>query len=238
MKRAILVTFALVLAFAAVASGDLGTTRRVQGSRSNRSARPTKKRRRSILTGVEKMVKKDKLKQAGVRFSKAAAALEKAQKQLAAVPQPPEDSAKLGKWLSGIKGEVSLMKTIAAKFKAGNKGKGSSLVGQAEEQRRQRPTTWCSPSASTTARSTRRSSSRRRRMIKTQEKACSRWSSACCLGLAAVAVGRDRRKRGHDQNQVPRQHRPGEAAPHRTGAGRRPDGRQDQIDEPANRRRG
>jgi hypothetical protein len=81
-----------------------------------------------ILTGVEKLVRKDKLKQAGQRFSKAAKALEKAEKQLAAVPQPSADSAKLGKWLSGIKGEVSLMKTIAAKFKAGNKSKGSSLV--------------------------------------------------------------------------------------------------------------
>ena len=81
-----------------------------------------------ILTGVEKMVKQDKLKQAGARFTQAAAALEKAQKQLAAVPQPPEDSAKLGKWLAGIRSEVALMRRIAAKFKAGDKSKGSSLV--------------------------------------------------------------------------------------------------------------
>lgn len=81
-----------------------------------------------ILTGVEKMVRHDQLKQAGRRFTRAAAALEKAEKQLAAVPRPPEDTAKLGKWLAGITSEVSLMRRIAAKFKAGDKSKGSSLV--------------------------------------------------------------------------------------------------------------
>jgi hypothetical protein len=80
------------------------------------------------LTGVRKLVKEDKLKQASERFKKAAAALEKAQKQLAAVPAPPADEARVGKWLSDIKGEVSLMKTISTKFKTGDKGKASSLV--------------------------------------------------------------------------------------------------------------
>lgn len=80
------------------------------------------------LSGVKNLVKHDKLKQAGTAFSKAALALEKAQKQLAAVPQPPEDAAKLGKWLSEIKAEVTLMRQIASKFKAGNKSKGSSLA--------------------------------------------------------------------------------------------------------------
>jgi len=71
------------------------------------------------------------LKQAGQAFSKAAVELEKTQKKLAGVPQPPEDAAKLGKWLSEIKAEVALMKTIAANFnkntKAG-KSKATSLA--------------------------------------------------------------------------------------------------------------
>jgi hypothetical protein len=79
------------------------------------------------LKDVRNLVKHDKLKQAGENFTKAAAALEKAQKQLSAVQQPPADSAKLAQWLQGIKKEVSLMRTIAAKLKAGDKGKASSL---------------------------------------------------------------------------------------------------------------
>jgi hypothetical protein len=79
------------------------------------------------LRGVRGLVKDDKLKKAGENFSKAAAALEKAQKQLAAVEQPPADSAKLTKWLQGIEAEVALMRTIAAKLKAGKSGPASSL---------------------------------------------------------------------------------------------------------------
>jgi len=80
-----------------------------------------------FLKGVKKLVRKDKLKQAGTDFSKAANALEKAEKELAAVPQPTADEAKLGKWLKDIKGEVTLMRQIAKAFKSGNKAKGSSL---------------------------------------------------------------------------------------------------------------
>lgn len=81
-----------------------------------------------ILSGVKDMVKKDKLAQASQAFAKAATALEKAQKQLAAVAQPPADAAKLTKWISEIKGEVALMKTISTKFKQGNKSKATSLA--------------------------------------------------------------------------------------------------------------
>lgn len=81
-----------------------------------------------ILTGVTKLAKQDKLAQAGQAFAKAANALEKAQKQLAAVPQPSADAAKLTKWLSEIKAESALMRTIGKKFKAGDKAKATSLA--------------------------------------------------------------------------------------------------------------
>jgi hypothetical protein len=80
------------------------------------------------LSGVKSLVKQDKLKLAGTDFGKAASALEKAEKQLAAVPQPPADASKLNQWLSGIKGEVSLMRTVGKAFKAGQKGRGTSLA--------------------------------------------------------------------------------------------------------------
>jgi hypothetical protein len=81
-----------------------------------------------LLKGVKKLVKEDKLKQAGTAFKKAAAALEKAHKELSAVEKPAADTAKLTKWLSEIKAEVALMKTISAKFNAGNKSKATSLA--------------------------------------------------------------------------------------------------------------
>lgn len=81
-----------------------------------------------FLNGVKTLVRDDKLKQAGAAFTNAANALEKAEKQLAAVPKPAADEAKLGKWLADVKAEVSLMRRIAAKFKAGEKSKGASLT--------------------------------------------------------------------------------------------------------------
>jgi hypothetical protein len=79
------------------------------------------------LKGVRALVTKGRLKPAAERFTKAAAALERAQRQLAAVPQPPADADNLARWLAGIKGEVSLMRTIAAKLRHGERGKASSI---------------------------------------------------------------------------------------------------------------
>ncbi len=79
------------------------------------------------LKPVRGLVKADKLKQASTNFTKAAKALEETQKKLAAVPAPSDDATTITKWLSGIKGEVSLMKTIATKLKSGQKGSASSL---------------------------------------------------------------------------------------------------------------
>jgi hypothetical protein len=119
-------TLALLL-LTSVASADT-TERDAYKAQVEPICRANKSASDKYLTGVKTLVRKDKLKQAGVAFAKAATALEKAQKQLAAVPQPPADSAKLTKWLSEIKREVALMRAIGKKFKAGDKSKATSLA--------------------------------------------------------------------------------------------------------------
>jgi hypothetical protein len=74
-----------------------------------------------VLKGVKKNIQNGKLKLAGTQFAKGAAALKKAQKQLAAVPQPSADSARLTKWLGLIKTEVGLFEKVSTKLKAGDK---------------------------------------------------------------------------------------------------------------------
>jgi hypothetical protein len=81
-----------------------------------------------ILKGVRQEVQKGKLKPAGIKFAKAAAALEKAYAQLKAVPQPSADTAKLNKWLSYVKTEASLFESAANALKAGNETKAQSFV--------------------------------------------------------------------------------------------------------------
>jgi hypothetical protein len=73
-----------------------------------------------IFAGVQKEVMEGKLKTAAVRFTKAAA-LERTRRELAAVPQPAADKARLSKWLGYVKGEVGFFEATARKLKAGDK---------------------------------------------------------------------------------------------------------------------
>jgi hypothetical protein len=81
-----------------------------------------------ILKGVRAEVKADKLKPAARQFTKAAAALAKTRSQLAVVPRPPADTAKLSKWLGYVKTETSLFEATARKLKAGDKFRAESMV--------------------------------------------------------------------------------------------------------------
>jgi hypothetical protein len=125
LLRASAASIAALLVFAAVAMATDRPEYKAAVEPICKSNRQTSDR---ILKPVKSLVKKDKLKQASVAFAKAAAALEKARKKLAAVEQPPADAARLTKWLKEIKGEVALMKTISRKFKQGNKSKATSLA--------------------------------------------------------------------------------------------------------------
>jgi hypothetical protein len=83
-----------------------------------------------ILKPVKAQVKAGKLSQAAQRFSKAAAALKTTHAQLAAVPQPAADAAKLGTWLGYVKTEGDLFAAVAAKLKAGQKGAAQAKVNK------------------------------------------------------------------------------------------------------------
>jgi hypothetical protein len=74
-----------------------------------------------VLKGVKQNIKNGKLKLAGTQFAKGAAALKKARTQLAAVPKPAADSARLTKWLDLVKTEVELFEKVSKKLKAGDK---------------------------------------------------------------------------------------------------------------------
>src|SRR4051794_23962819 len=97
--RTLVAAFAAMMAFAAIAAADTAE-RDAYKEQVEPICKKNQQESDRYLKGVKDLVKKNKLKQAGTNFAKAANALEKAQKQLAAVPQPPADAAKLSKWLS------------------------------------------------------------------------------------------------------------------------------------------
>lgn len=74
-----------------------------------------------ILKGVKEQVKQDKLVPAGKRFIRASTALGKAVTQIAAVPQPSEDSVKLTKWIGYLRQEKTFLQKIGQALKSNDK---------------------------------------------------------------------------------------------------------------------
>lgn len=74
-----------------------------------------------ILEGVKEQVKKGELAAAGRRFIRAATALGKSVRQIAAVPKPSADVAKLEKWIGYLKQEKIYLRKIGKALKASNK---------------------------------------------------------------------------------------------------------------------
>lgn len=81
-----------------------------------------------ILKGVKEQVKAGELVPAGKRFIRASGALGKSVTQIAAVPQPAADEAKLTKWIGYLKEEKSYLQKIGQALKAKNKFKAQKLA--------------------------------------------------------------------------------------------------------------
>jgi hypothetical protein len=83
-----------------------------------------------IFAGAKEEVKAGKLKLASTHFSRAQTALEKTVRQLAAVPRPAADEAKLAKWIGYLETESAYIGRIGKALAAGQKGKAQTLSVQ------------------------------------------------------------------------------------------------------------
>jgi hypothetical protein len=80
-----------------------------------------------IFKGLKGEIKRGELDKAAKRFKRAVVALDKAIKQIDAVPKPPTYTAKLTKWVSYLRTEEKLFREIGKALAAGKKGKAESL---------------------------------------------------------------------------------------------------------------
>lgn len=126
LKLTALTTLVILVTSAAIAAAD--TTRDAYVAAVEPICKTNSDANARILKGVKQMVKQGKLKPAAAKFTKAAAALQKAEQQIAAVPQPSADAATLSKWLGYLKTEASVLTKISKALKSGNKNKASSQV--------------------------------------------------------------------------------------------------------------
>jgi len=81
-----------------------------------------------ILKGVKGQVQKGQLRPAGRRFIRASGALGKSVRQIAAVPRPEADAAKLTKWIGYLKSEKQFLFLIGKALKSSNKFKAQKLA--------------------------------------------------------------------------------------------------------------
>lgn len=83
-----------------------------------------------ILKGVKQQVESGDLVPAGRRFVRASSALGKAVAQIAQVPQPVADAAKLDKWVELLRSEQRYLLKIGKALKAENKYLATKLATQ------------------------------------------------------------------------------------------------------------
>jgi hypothetical protein len=82
----------------------------------------------TILKGVKDQVKAGELTPAGKRFIRASGVLGRSTAQIAKVPKPAVDAAKLTKWIGYLKSEGTFLRLIGKSLKAGNKYKAQKLA--------------------------------------------------------------------------------------------------------------
>jgi hypothetical protein len=114
---ALLLLLVSSIAFAA----DLEEERQAYKAQAEPICKQNREANERVLKGVKKNIIAGKLKLAAGQFAKGATALKKARTQLAAVPKPAADSARLTKWLGYIKTEIGLFEKVSKKLKAGDK---------------------------------------------------------------------------------------------------------------------
>jgi hypothetical protein len=118
---------AAVLAAGALAVTSPDQTRESYAAQVEPICKANTKSNERILAGVRKTIKAGQLNVAAGRFAKASSAFGKAVRQLAAVPQPPADTAKLAKWLGYLEDEKKLLGEIGKALKAGKKPRAQAL---------------------------------------------------------------------------------------------------------------
>jgi hypothetical protein len=119
---------AALAAATALAVTDPDQTRASYAARVEPICKTSTKAGERTLAGVRREIKQGKLKLAAARFKRAAAAFGRAVNQIAAVPQPPADQAKLTKWLGALGDEQALLSEIGAALKADRKVRAERLA--------------------------------------------------------------------------------------------------------------
>ncbi|HEX6688221.1 MAG TPA: hypothetical protein VF085_06100 [Solirubrobacterales bacterium] len=125
---ALVVALLVAVPVALAAEGEAGMSREEYVAKVEPICKTNTEANSRILTGVKDQVKQGKLVPAGKRFIRASGALGKSVAQIAQVPKPAADAAKLTKWVGYLKKEKSFLFSIGKALKSNQKGKAQKLA--------------------------------------------------------------------------------------------------------------
>lgn len=125
---ALLVGLLAAVPVALAAEGESEITRPEYISKVEPICGASTKSNSSILKGVKEQVKQGKLVPAGKRFIRASGVLDHSTGQIAKVPQPAADEAKLTKWIGYLEHEGEYLERIGKSLKSGDKYKAQKLA--------------------------------------------------------------------------------------------------------------
>ena len=127
--RLLVLVAALLLCSAAVATADEQSE--LERERYVREAEPICKKNveanKRIFKGLRQEVRQDELKKASKHFFRAAPAFGRTIRELATLPRPGADAARLAKWFEALKGVKAIVLKVGKAFAAEQKRKASQL---------------------------------------------------------------------------------------------------------------
>jgi hypothetical protein len=127
MRKTIFTAVALAILAVVPPAGAAELTRPEYVARVEPICKRNTEANRRIFAGAKQQVKAGQLKAAAGHFTRAVVAFEKTIAQLGAVPQPPADEARLGKWLAYLEAESSYLGRIGKALAQGDKAKAQTL---------------------------------------------------------------------------------------------------------------
>jgi hypothetical protein len=110
----------------AVGAAEVEITREEYAARAEPICKTNVLANKRIFKGAKGEVKAGKLKPASTHFFRASTAFAKTIDQLAAVPQPSADEARLTKWLGLLRDEKALIEKVGRALASGDKHKAGS----------------------------------------------------------------------------------------------------------------
>lgn len=129
MRKTLILTLAgLALLLAAVPSFADEAERRAYREEAEPICKRNAEANEKILKGVRQEVKAGELKKASRQFAAAAKALKRTRLELLKLAQPPDDAARLTRWLGLFKTEIELFEAVSRKLAANQKTAAQKLV--------------------------------------------------------------------------------------------------------------